>query len=67
MEKSTEKGSTLSFARDILVDHVDPAMVQGVIALAYAFKRKVIAEGVEKPENTFAKILIGFGAKCCTF
>jgi len=39
-----------SFVRDILVDHEDQAMVKGVIALAHAFKRKVIAEGVENIE-----------------
>jgi EAL domain-containing protein (putative c-di-GMP-specific phosphodiesterase class I) len=36
-----------SFVRDMLVDPDDLAILQGVIGLAEAFKREVIAEGVE--------------------
>lgn len=36
-----------SFVRDMLSDHEDLAIVCGVIGLAAAFQRKVIAEGVE--------------------
>jgi len=36
-----------SFVRDMLSDHEDLAIVCGVIGLATAFQRKVIAEGVE--------------------
>jgi len=36
-----------SFVRDMLVDQEDLAIVCGVIGLAQAFQRKVIAEGVE--------------------
>ena len=36
-----------SFVRDMLSDHEDLAIVCGVIGLADAFQRKVIAEGVE--------------------
>jgi diguanylate cyclase (GGDEF)-like protein/PAS domain S-box-containing protein len=36
-----------SFVRDMLDDQDDLAILQGVIGLAAAFKRKVIAEGVE--------------------
>lgn len=39
-----------SFVRGMLVDDDDLAIVQGVIALAAAFRRKVIAEGVETVE-----------------
>jgi EAL domain-containing protein (putative c-di-GMP-specific phosphodiesterase class I) len=36
-----------SFVRDMLTDADDLAIVKGVIGLAQAFKRNVIAEGVE--------------------
>jgi diguanylate cyclase (GGDEF)-like protein/PAS domain S-box-containing protein len=36
-----------SFVRDMLVDREDLAIVQGIIGLAGAFNRSVIAEGVE--------------------
>jgi EAL domain-containing protein (putative c-di-GMP-specific phosphodiesterase class I) len=36
-----------SFVRNMLVDHDDRAILEGVIGLARAFKRQVIAEGVE--------------------
>jgi diguanylate cyclase (GGDEF)-like protein/PAS domain S-box-containing protein len=36
-----------TFVRDMLNDHEDMAIVRGVIGLAEAFHRKVIAEGVE--------------------
>ncbi len=36
-----------SFVRDMLSDHEALAIVQGIIGLAAAFKRQVIAEGVE--------------------
>lgn len=36
-----------SFVRDMLTDHEDLAIVKGVIGLAKAFHREVLAEGVE--------------------
>ncbi|WP_296492722.1 EAL domain-containing protein [Rhodoferax sp.] len=40
-----------SFVRDMLEDPDDLAILQGVISLAAAFKREVIAEGVETVEH----------------
>ena len=48
-----------SFVRDMLEDHDDLAIVQGVIGLSRAFNRKVIAEGVETVEH--ARMLVGLG------
>jgi len=40
-----------SFVRDMLDDQDDCAIVEGVISLANAFQRDVIAEGVETKEH----------------
>lgn len=40
-----------SFVRDMLQDADDLAVVAGVISLSRDFKRKVVAEGVETPEQ----------------
>jgi len=40
-----------SFVREILSDHNNLIIVQGVIGLAKAFQRRLIAEGVETPEH----------------
>jgi EAL domain-containing protein (putative c-di-GMP-specific phosphodiesterase class I) len=48
-----------SFVRNMLDDHDDLAILQGVIALAMAFKRKVIAEGVETVAHGSALLQLG--------
>jgi len=48
-----------SFVRDMLVDPDDLAILEGVIGLAAAFKRKVIAEGVETVEHGTALLHLG--------
>jgi diguanylate cyclase (GGDEF)-like protein/PAS domain S-box-containing protein len=51
-----------SFIRDMLDDKGDRAIVQGVIALARAFDRKIVAEGVETEELFHA--LVEMGCEC---
>ncbi|WP_218397006.1 EAL domain-containing protein [Alteromonas lipotrueae] len=48
-----------SFVRDMLDDTDDLAIVEGVVGLAKAFKREVIAEGVESVEHGVALIRLG--------
>jgi diguanylate cyclase (GGDEF)-like protein/PAS domain S-box-containing protein len=48
-----------SFVLDMLNDVDDLAIVEGVIALATSFKRKVIAEGVETIEHGTALLELG--------
>ena len=48
-----------SFVRDMLEDPDDLAILQGVIGLAAAFKRQVIAEGVETIEHGSALLQLG--------
>jgi diguanylate cyclase (GGDEF)-like protein/PAS domain S-box-containing protein len=48
-----------TFVRKMLVDADDLAIVEGVIALAKAFKRDVIAEGVETIEHGTALLQLG--------
>lgn len=48
-----------SFVRDMLVDRDDLAIVQGVIGLANAFHRDVIAEGVETLEHGTRLLRLG--------
>lgn len=47
------------FVRDILVDKDDLALVKGVIGLAHAFRREVVAEGVETTEHGELLMLLG--------
>ncbi|MGE5490760.1 MAG: putative bifunctional diguanylate cyclase/phosphodiesterase, partial [Actinomycetota bacterium] len=48
-----------SFIRDMLVDPEDLAIVDGVISLARAFRREVIAEGVETVEHGIRLLEMG--------
>jgi len=48
-----------SFVRDMLVDEEDLAIVQGVISLAKAFNRQVVAEGVEHIEQGSRLLAMG--------
>lgn len=48
-----------SFVRDMLDDPEDLAIVEGVISLAKAFQREVIAEGVETVEHGTALLQLG--------
>jgi diguanylate cyclase (GGDEF)-like protein/PAS domain S-box-containing protein len=48
-----------SFVRDMLDDADDLAILQGVIGLAHAFKREVIAEGVETLAHGNALLHLG--------
>ena len=50
-----------SFVRDMLDDPDDLAILEGVISLASAFRRQVIAEGVETVEH--GKILLQLGCE----
>jgi EAL domain-containing protein (putative c-di-GMP-specific phosphodiesterase class I) len=48
-----------SFVRDMLEDPDDLAILQGVIGLAQAFEREVIAEGVETSEHGVRLLALG--------
>jgi EAL domain-containing protein (putative c-di-GMP-specific phosphodiesterase class I) len=48
-----------SFVRDMLVDSDDLAILEGVIGLAKAFRRAVIAEGVETVEHGSRLLQLG--------
>jgi diguanylate cyclase (GGDEF)-like protein/PAS domain S-box-containing protein len=40
-----------SFVRDMLHDKGDKTIIQGIIALAHAFERRIVAEGIENGEQ----------------
>lgn len=48
-----------TFVRNMLVDHEDRDIVEGVIVLARAFGREVIAEGVESVEHGVRLLRLG--------
>jgi diguanylate cyclase (GGDEF)-like protein/PAS domain S-box-containing protein len=56
---ATELKIDKSFVRDMLTNHEDQAIVEGIIALAHAFQRSSIAEGVETTEQVHR--LLEFG------
>ena len=47
------------FVRDILTDPEDAKIISGIMGLASAFEKKVIAEGVEDEEHIVALIKLG--------
>ncbi|MBK8751069.1 MAG: EAL domain-containing protein [Candidatus Competibacteraceae bacterium] len=51
-----------SFVRDMLTDAEDMAIVEGVISLAQAFQREVVAEGVETVLH--GAVLLKMGCAC---
>jgi EAL domain-containing protein (putative c-di-GMP-specific phosphodiesterase class I) len=50
-----------SFVRDMLEDKGDMAIVQGIIALARAFDRQTVAEGIETEEHY--RVLLDMGCE----
>ena len=50
-----------SFVRDMLEDKGDMAIVQGIIALAHAFERQTVAEGVETQDHY--RVLLDLGCE----
>ena len=48
---ATELKIDKSFVSDMLTNHEDQAIVEGIIAIAHAFQRSSIAEGVETTEQ----------------
>ncbi|MBA5689633.1 bifunctional diguanylate cyclase/phosphodiesterase [Rugamonas apoptosis] len=50
-----------SFVRDMLEDKGDLAIVQGVVALAAAFERQIVAEGIETAAQYQALLDLGCG------
>lgn len=50
-----------SFVRDMLEDNGDKAIVQGIIALAKAFDRQIVAEGIETEEHY--RVLLDMGCQ----
>ena len=48
-----------SFVNDMLIDSEDLALINGIVLLAKAFKRHIIAEGVETSEQAIALLKLG--------
>jgi diguanylate cyclase (GGDEF)-like protein/PAS domain S-box-containing protein len=48
-----------SFVHDMLADEQDLALIEGIVSLSKAFKREVIAEGVETVEHGSALLKLG--------
>jgi EAL domain-containing protein (putative c-di-GMP-specific phosphodiesterase class I) len=49
----------MTFVRDMLQDSGDKAIVQGIIALAHAFGRQIVAEGIENEGHYQALLDMG--------
>lgn len=49
----------LSFVQDMLEDPDDLAIIEGILGLAKAFHKEVIAEGVESVEHGLALLILG--------
>jgi diguanylate cyclase (GGDEF)-like protein/PAS domain S-box-containing protein len=47
------------FVRDMLEDHEDLAIVQGIVSMATIFRKEVVAEGVATPEHGKALLRLG--------
>lgn len=48
-----------SFVRDMIDDPDDYSIIEGVVGLAHAFRREVIAEGVETPDHGLMLLSMG--------
>jgi len=49
----------LTFVRDMLIDTQDLALIEGIISLSKAFKKGIIAEGVENEEQSLELLRLG--------
>jgi diguanylate cyclase (GGDEF)-like protein/PAS domain S-box-containing protein len=56
---ATELKIDQSFVRNMLIDHEDENIIEGIIALGRSFRRSVIAEGVETIEQIHRLLELG--------
>jgi EAL domain-containing protein (putative c-di-GMP-specific phosphodiesterase class I) len=62
---ATELKIDKGFVCDMLTNHEDQAIVEGIIALARAFQPSSIAEGVEITEQVHRLLEFGFNVMQC--